>query len=92
MILALNSIPLAYQGPDGARARVAPVEIPPSTSRVCPSRNGWTAPSRRTRTASPTRQQALDGRAHSGIVINGEHYGSACGRHSRASTLAGRVK
>src|SRR6266849_7731385 len=37
-------------------------------------------------------QQALDGRTHSGIVINDEHRGSACGRHSCASTLLGRVK
>jgi hypothetical protein len=29
---------------------------------------------------------------HSGIVINDEHRWSACGRHSRAPTLAGRVR
>src|SRR6266851_155381 len=37
-------------------------------------------------------QQPLDGRAHSGIVINDEHRGCACGYHSFASTLVGRVK
>src|SRR3989442_7497530 len=37
-------------------------------------------------------QQPLDGRTHSGIVINDEHRGCACGYHSFASTLVGRVK
>src|SRR6266481_6105517 len=34
------------------RARVAPVEIPPSTSRVCPSCSGWT-PQQETRRRHP---------------------------------------
>src|ERR1700693_155450 len=37
-------------------------------------------------------QQAFDGRAHTRIVINDEHGRSACGRHSLASILVGRVK
>src|SRR6266446_7988902 len=37
-------------------------------------------------------QQSLDGRTHTGIVINDEHCGSICSRHSGASALVGRLK
>jgi len=37
-------------------------------------------------------KQTLDRRSHTGIIINDEYRGSACGRHSCASTLLGSVK
>src|SRR5271163_2791546 len=37
-------------------------------------------------------QQARDGYTHTGIVINDEHGGCGCGRHSIASILVGKVK
>jgi len=44
------------------------------------------------RTVTRRFQQSLDGRTHAGIVINDEHRGSVCGRHSDASALVGRLK
>src|ERR1700680_3988088 len=35
-------------------------------------------------------QHALDGGTHQVIVIDDEHRGGGCGRHSRGSTLVGR--